>query len=229
MDHNTAIRLEAAELYVAGRLPDAERDQFEEHFFECAECAEEVRWEQVFAANMRAAFREESLRTPARAAAPARNTESWFSFAWFRPAFAASALANVMLLGMVAYQGLRIVPGLRSELGRAEEPQLAAPIAVPTVVRGEPQPIVIRPSGTRFSLSFASPRPFARYSYQVSREGGASEFSGTLAGPASAGDELLLSLPVSRFEAGAIYRVVLSGLEPSTPVVIGSCRVQLQP
>src|SRR5579885_2620207 len=64
MDHETAIRLQAAERYVARALSESERDEFEEHFFECAECAEEVRWEQIFVANAREVFREQTQRPP---------------------------------------------------------------------------------------------------------------------------------------------------------------------
>ena len=58
MDHETATKLQAAARYIAGDLPAADRDQFEEHFFLCPKCAEEVRWEQIFAANARALFRQ---------------------------------------------------------------------------------------------------------------------------------------------------------------------------
>ena len=33
----------AAERYLLGELTDAERDQFEEHFFDCSACADDVR------------------------------------------------------------------------------------------------------------------------------------------------------------------------------------------
>ena len=63
MDHETAIALQAAERYCAGALSDEERDMFEEHFFMCGECAEEVRWEKIFAANARKTL-EEEFRQP---------------------------------------------------------------------------------------------------------------------------------------------------------------------
>ena len=57
MDHETATSGRLAERYVAGELTDAEREQFEAHFFDCPACAEEVRCEQEFAANLRAVLR----------------------------------------------------------------------------------------------------------------------------------------------------------------------------
>jgi len=59
MDHATALRLRAAERYRTHELTPAERDAFEEHFFECPECAAAVRLEQAFAANARAALRDQ--------------------------------------------------------------------------------------------------------------------------------------------------------------------------
>ncbi|PYU53470.1 MAG: hypothetical protein DMG48_01380 [Acidobacteria bacterium] len=43
MDHNEALRLHAVEKYVLGELPPSLRDEFEQHFFECQECALDVR------------------------------------------------------------------------------------------------------------------------------------------------------------------------------------------
>ena len=56
MEHDWATRLVAAERYLLGELSDAERDQFEEHFFDCPACAEEVRAGAIFEANARAVF-----------------------------------------------------------------------------------------------------------------------------------------------------------------------------
>lgn len=62
MDHETALKLQAAERYAQGELPGQERDAFEEHFFSCEECAEEVRWEQMFSANAKAVFQDQETR-----------------------------------------------------------------------------------------------------------------------------------------------------------------------
>lgn len=42
MTHQEARQREIAELYVRGELSDADRSEFEEHFFACSECFEEV-------------------------------------------------------------------------------------------------------------------------------------------------------------------------------------------
>jgi hypothetical protein len=43
MDHASAVETYAAERYLLGELSDAESEAFEEHYFDCATCAEDVR------------------------------------------------------------------------------------------------------------------------------------------------------------------------------------------
>ncbi len=57
MDHNEALRLHAVEKYVLGELPPSLRDEFEEHFFECQECALDVNAAAEFVDNVRAVLR----------------------------------------------------------------------------------------------------------------------------------------------------------------------------
>lgn len=48
MEHDEATQSSAAERYVLGELSAAEADSFEEHFFDCRECADEVRTGAAF-------------------------------------------------------------------------------------------------------------------------------------------------------------------------------------
>ncbi|HEX2835757.1 MAG TPA: hypothetical protein VHW00_22280 [Thermoanaerobaculia bacterium] len=43
MDHANAVETYAAERYLLGELTDADAESFEEHYFECVLCAEDVR------------------------------------------------------------------------------------------------------------------------------------------------------------------------------------------
>jgi anti-sigma factor RsiW len=51
MDHQDALRLAASEKYLLNEISRAERDEFEKHFFDCPECAEEVRTTAAFLAG----------------------------------------------------------------------------------------------------------------------------------------------------------------------------------
>ena len=56
MDHEAALRKTAD--YTLGIMSEPERDRFEEHYFACPVCAEEVAVAAIFEANLRAVFRE---------------------------------------------------------------------------------------------------------------------------------------------------------------------------
>ena len=103
MEHNEALESQACEKYLLGELPAAQRDAYEEHYFSCAECAAQLRC----AAEFLGASREilAAARAPRSSSDEARAT-NWF--AWFRPAYAAAALAGLLLL--IGYQNLVTIP-----------------------------------------------------------------------------------------------------------------------
>ena len=98
MDHLEAKRLHAAEKYLLGELSADQRDAYEEHYFDCAECAEDVKATLTFVSAGREVFREEPVPV---ALAPTELTvrSRWTS--WFRPMSAIPAM--VVLLLAVGY------------------------------------------------------------------------------------------------------------------------------
>jgi hypothetical protein len=103
MDHNEALESRACEKYLLGELPAAQRDAYEEHYFSCPECAAQLRCAAEFLGASREIF---SAAGPPRSAAEQARATNWF--AWFRPAYAAAALAALLLL--VGYQNLVTIP-----------------------------------------------------------------------------------------------------------------------
>jgi anti-sigma factor RsiW len=61
VDHQSALNGSFTERYVLEELAAAEAAEFEEHFFECPMCAEDVRRASVLAANLKAVLREEKM------------------------------------------------------------------------------------------------------------------------------------------------------------------------
>src|SRR3954469_17960246 len=61
MSHDEAINDGATERYVLDEMPDEERDAFEEHYFECAVCAEDVRTAIALKDGLAAEQRRESV------------------------------------------------------------------------------------------------------------------------------------------------------------------------
>ena len=57
MDHSQALRLHAAEKYLLGELAPEVREQFEEHYFECEECANDVKAGAAFIDCARVSFK----------------------------------------------------------------------------------------------------------------------------------------------------------------------------
>ncbi len=111
MDHDEAVRLQAAVKYVLGELPQTERDSFEEHYFDCGECAKDVHAAAEFAGSAREVFRHEARSEELARNQVRRGRFGWLF--WLRPGFAAPAL--VVLLAVVGYQNLSTIPKLKSK------------------------------------------------------------------------------------------------------------------
>jgi hypothetical protein len=115
MDHSEAVRLQAAEKYVLGELQGALRDEYEEHYFDCVECALDLQAAAAFVDTSRQVFREEAAATlaAARAGKDAPVRVPWVQR--FRWAFAAvPAFAALVLVTIVSYQNAVTIPHLRN-------------------------------------------------------------------------------------------------------------------
>ena len=114
MNHDEAIRLKAAEKYLLGELSAELRDQYEDHYFGCAECSQDVRTGAVFIDNARDVLGLGSV-TVAELGAKHQPAPSggWWTALW-RPAFAIPALAVLLLVA--GYQNAVTIPHLRTAL-----------------------------------------------------------------------------------------------------------------
>jgi len=111
MDHNEAVRLQAAEKYLLGELPKEQHAAFEEHFFDCPACAEEMKATAAFMEGARQVYREQVPETvEVKGLVPASPTaRGWF--AWLRPAFAIPVFAALLLF--IGYQNGVTIPNLK--------------------------------------------------------------------------------------------------------------------
>jgi hypothetical protein len=62
MDHNEAVRMLAAEKYLLGELPKTQRDEYEEHYFDCPACAEDLQTTVVFLESAKQVARQEARK-----------------------------------------------------------------------------------------------------------------------------------------------------------------------
>lgn len=112
MDHSEATRLGAPEKYLLGELPAREREDFEEHFFTCVECAADVRCGAVFVDNARRVLREEPETQQVLKLAPSRSWTSWLRPAW--------VFALLVLVAVIGYQNSVTIPALKKTAARPE-------------------------------------------------------------------------------------------------------------
>src|SRR5271156_1916714 len=102
MNHTEAVSTGAVERYLLGQLSSSESDQFEQHFFDCTECARDLRAGALFQDNARSVFLEE--RPAAQPLSPqtsiwAPSIRGWFGWrSWnWAPALASLILAAIVV------------------------------------------------------------------------------------------------------------------------------------
>jgi anti-sigma factor RsiW len=151
MDHEVSIRTQAAEKYLLGELRQSDREEFEQHFFECPECAEEVRLGFQFAESAKTVFREEPpCNRPARA--PTRqNRFAWLGFATLTPLAASLAMAT-----LVCYQNVIQIPALRAHVEQLQTPRELASIMLAPSSRSAVPKISVPSAARFFQLSLAT-------------------------------------------------------------------------
>jgi Putative zinc-finger len=170
MNHNEAIKNKAVDKYLLGELAGPQREEFEEHFFCCTECAEGVQTGTMFADNLRAVLREK----PHLARASAATRTSW----WQRffspilvPAFAAAMLCLV-------YQNAVQIPTLRTQVRQASASRALPSFAVHAIARGESQVITLTGNMRFYNLYLDLPGESAGgYQCSIADANGTEQFS----------------------------------------------------
>lgn len=208
MNHEQAVQQSATERYLMGELSPELRDQFEEHFFECSECADDVRSASLFIEGSKHILAEKP--EPAVVAIPRQEPPSRGWLSWLRPAFAVPAFA--ILLAVLAYQNFVTYPQLRASL---EQPQVLPWAPLNTRTRGSITSIVPARRGKPFLLFMNIP-PDPRYSqYAADLYNPAGKLDASLPIPVQDGEDTVpLQLPTGNREPG-IYTVALRGIDNS--------------
>ena len=157
MDHYQATELTAVEKYLLDELTPGERDDFEEHFFDCQECAIDLRSTAAFMAAAKKEFQANPVPKPRGAT----NGKSFFASLW-PSALVWSALAASLLV--VAYQNLVVFPRFATEIAGLKAPELLPSISlvggnsrggqIPAAEVGAARPFLLQldiPTQDRFS------------------------------------------------------------------------------
>ena len=168
MDHQEATQLMAVEKYLLEELTPEARDKFEEHFFDCQECATDLRATAGFMDAARKEFQAHPMPKPL----VAPKTTPLLAF--FRPAVAWSALAASLLV--IAYQNFVVVPRFQSEVAELRAPEILPSLSLAGGnSRGGEKPAVAVKAGQPFLLSLDIPTQdrFTSYTCLLSAPSGA--------------------------------------------------------
>jgi hypothetical protein len=184
MDHDEAVRLQAAEKYVLGKLPKEQHAEYEEHYFDCSACAQEIKATVAFMESARQVVREQALEpVGARALAPA--VPGFFS--WLRPAFLVPVFVALVLC--ITYQNSVTIPRLKDSSSSQIGQIMSSSFQLRGGVRGgsdsgdTANKVRVR-SGESFTLNFdfTPTGTFSEYVWQLREQPGRAVKSGHISG-----------------------------------------------
>ncbi len=222
MNHDEVVRQQVSEKYLLGELDPDVRLEFEEHFFDCPDCALDIRAGALFVEQSKQVLGEASAPISRKApvtAVPSRA--GWL--AWLRPRLAVPVLA--LLLAMVGYQNLITYPHLRQALNR---PRVLPFAAVNVGTWGSGEETISIHSGEGF-LIFVRIPPDGYSSHAVELYNPAGKLEWSLAIPVAAGqDQWPVQVPGADRESGT-YVLIVRGLTASgESKEVGRASVELQ-
>lgn len=203
MDHKDALRLNATERYLLNELDPDQLDQFEEHLFDCPECALDLRAAAMFVEQGKTVLAETA--TGVQEVRTTRPNKSWV--AWLRPAFAVPAMALLLVVG---YQNLVEFPAIRNKYAL---PEFMPSATMNIATRGGDVPVVSAKQGQDFSLLVDLPPDgaFSSYIADLYNPAGTVEWSLEIPADAVVNDSFSVRVPGTG-RPGGIYVLVVRGV-----------------
>jgi len=221
MNHDMVVRQKMTERYLLDELEAAQRDEFEEHLFDCTDCADDVRTGAIFVEQSKVVLAETPAVALVSAPTPSPQPSGWFG--WLRPAFALPALA--VLLAVVGYQNLVTYPQLAQELSR---PQVLPFASVNVGTWGASGPVITTAPGQGFLLFVRIPPDgdYARYTADLYNPAGKVEWSLTI--PVSGEDQWPVQVPGAKRESGKYIMKVRGVTAAGESKQVGQASFELQ-
>ena len=220
MDHSEAIQQMIAERYLLDELTLDAREAFEEHLFDCPECALDLRAGAAFVEAAKAQLPKLTGAAPVPSLPRSRKLQvrrdqvrrEW-SLRWLQPAFAVPAFATLLLV--LGYQNLVTYPGLRAA---AAQPRLLPWAPLHGAMRdGAPLAITAdHRHGVALPVDLpaqSSPDAYASYSLDLYDPQGKLAWTGVVAASSESGGDgqrLSLVIPGAMLQSGS-YSLVVSG------------------
>jgi Putative zinc-finger len=212
MEHNEAVRLQMTAQYLLEELSPEAREEFEEHYFTCGECAAEVSAGVAFVEQSKVEFAKEAQ--PRKEPEPVIVRPGWRD--WFRPVLVLPVFTTLLLV--FTYQNLVLIPKV---MEAANHPQVLPWTTVNVGTFGsEGQAIAVR-SGQGFMLLLRIPPQDGYSSYTANLYDPNQKLEWTVTVPSAVAhdstahdaafkDQWALQVPGSRRKAGS-YSVVVRG------------------
>jgi hypothetical protein len=212
MDHDMVVRQKMTERYLLDELDPTARDEFEEHFFDCKDCALDVHAGALFVEQSKVVLAEK-LELVAAAVPPTASVPAiprWLT--WFRPAVVVPVM--VLLLAVIGYQNLIIYPQLEQAFN---SPQVLPWASVNVGTYGSEGPVITTRQGEGFLLFVRIPPEsgYSHYMAELYNPAGKLEWSLTIPVPSgketSAQDQWPVQVPGGNREAGS-YTLAVRGI-----------------
>jgi hypothetical protein len=227
MDHNQATKIAAVERYLLEELTPEERNDFEEHYFDCQICASDLKVTAAFMDSAKTELQESPLPRPQRAV-KGSNGKSYFASLW--PSMLVwSALAACLMV--IVYQNFVIFPRFRTQVAELRAPEV---LPVISLVRGNsrggeaPVLSVGSPQSVLLSLDIPSQDRFRDYTCLIYSPQG--ELLGRVpVSSQAAKDTVSLRVPTAGHGPGKYTLTVQGNVEQGgTPVDLGHYSFVLQ-
>jgi len=212
MDHSQAQEQMIAERYLLNELTPEARDAFEEHVFDCPECALDLRAAAAFIDEAKAQLPALAPASSATPMQPKAKRNWWFS-GW-RPVFVVPSFAALLLA--IGYQNLVQFPALRNQ---AAQPRILAMTTLHGATRGAPVATIVADPAQGIGLPIdLSPEPgaapVASYSLALMDATGKQVWTGTYAatGSNNGGPRILVAIPGAILRNGS-YTMTVTGVD----------------
>jgi hypothetical protein len=211
MDHAEALKTKATEKYFLGELTPQQREAYENHYFDCHECAADVKSTALLMDNAREIFRTELAAQASRARERSQSV-GWFG--WMRPAYAMAAVALLVLV--VGYQNLVTIPNAkRRGMEAAVQPLTSYSLVTSGSRGGNDLAFKVAPNAP-FGLYVDIPanQKYSAYAADIQTESGDSRFHVRVTAE-QAKETVQLLIPASVLASGR-YNLVIRGVTNAT-------------
>jgi len=200
MDHTLVQQTKTIDKYLLDELTHEERLAFEEHMFDCPECAAQVKEDFAMVSDLKAVLAEPKAT---RAESPAKASGGGWR-TWFKPMTMVPAFASLALAVVVGYQNFVSIPAML-------QPQLLETTPFVSATRGTAmQTAIVKHGAALFGASFevVAPTPSPAYvcEFQAEEKG---QIANMDCGKHATGEFTLnLLLPAAKFPPGG-YTMIL--------------------